>query len=279
MTRRLACSALLTALLPLTASPAAATSPEQPSPATCPPGTRQIASHSGVTIDLGRAEATVDFAVADGCRDVEVSLASYRVSRTGDDRGQRHEQLLFDVHAGRFSAGEVHALAVAIDPDCYHHVMLVLGAPVERFGPEHSSEAERERTVDSKLDGGPDPCGAPLPRRPAEPPTSTTATVPATSAAAAAPPDTTVPASTRPAAATATTVAAPPTTAAAATTTTAPPEPAVDPQATPLVVAPATPGGNRLPFTGTSLAAILVTGLTLLLSGVLLLARSKPRSR
>lgn len=293
MTRRLTISALLTAALSLVPAGAAAASALRPESApACPRGLGQVASHSGIRIDPGQAKATVELAIADGCEDVEVSLASYRVGHAGGEpdgksSAARHEQQLFDVHTGRLSPGEVHVLTVAVDADCYHHVMLVLGEPVERFGPQHSWEHQRERTVESRLAGGPQPCAAPAPGLPATAPTSTThpaaptttttrpatpstaaaASSPRTTGPAAAPPPTTAP----PAASSAEAEAAsgtPPTTA-----------PAVDAVATPLVVAPPARDAGRLPFTGAGLVWLLSSGLVLLAGGVLLLLRSHAGSR
>jgi hypothetical protein len=275
--------------------------PAQPSPRpACPSGTDRVASHSVLEIDAARGRATVAFVLADGCQDVQVSLASYRLTQAAPKAGgPAHEQLLYDAATGLFSAGEVHQLTAAVDPVCYHHVTFILGAPADRFEPG-AYEAERARTISSRVEGGPRPCATPPPRTPAQVRRTPAPPVEPAPPGAAAPGGAAPPAPT-------TTTAAPPAgtpedPAALASTPDARAGPAVDPgkaapaaarraTSVPTTTAPgaearaatapaaqADPGpAETLPFTGPGLRTLLLAGGLILLGGGALALAGGPR--
>lgn len=95
-----------------------------PPPATCPANAADDVTNASLVIDNGMATGTFD--IAPGCKDVRVSLASYKaLSATF-----ALPQTLFDSDTGLFSAGGPYTLHADV-PDCYYQVDLVRGPVIE----------------------------------------------------------------------------------------------------------------------------------------------------
>jgi hypothetical protein len=111
---------------PATAAAGAATgTTAAPAPATtaadlCPDGLAGVASWE--PLQVGGNRATVAFVLAQGCRDVELTMVSYRVTRGSTN-------IVLDAAGGRFSAGTVNRLSVLVAGDCAYRVAFVLGRP------------------------------------------------------------------------------------------------------------------------------------------------------
>lgn len=81
--------------------------------------------------------ATVEFTVAAGCKDIELSLVSYKAPSGQFDAATASQQVLFDSKTGLFSAG-VYSLTVNL-PSCFYQADFVFGKPIEHLGPAGSN--------------------------------------------------------------------------------------------------------------------------------------------
>jgi hypothetical protein len=150
---------------------------ETPAAAECPPElASKLASFSYTINGVGGFDkldgnvkpgdtVKVDFEVAEGCEDVELSLVAYDAPDDEFTKENATQQVLFDSATGKFDAGK-HSLEVTL-PDCFFQVDFVFGAPIEKFGPVDSSNyyADQGRLIDAEVAG--EECA---PEPPAEPP-------------------------------------------------------------------------------------------------------------
>ena len=246
----------------------------------CPDGLGQIASWE--PIEISGNKARVAFALAAGCRDVEVALISYEVA-TG--RGNPTAMVL-DAAASTFSSGEVGRLDVLVASDCAFRVALTVGRPARVV------EATAQNP-DACMFGAPvvatpgnrTPAGAPSTTSPAPastgprtPPATTRPKPKATRPEPAAAPEPKVTSDTRPAAVPAAPEAKAP--AKAAPKVAAPPAPERSLAAEP--VAARRPGEltlDRAMTEGWDLSSLLTLAVTALLAGLMLLRAARRRDR
>jgi hypothetical protein len=125
--------------------------------ARCPRGPDMVASHTGMEASRDGQSVSIDFALRDGCENVEVSLLSYLLT-AGPASGDRAEQALYDVRTATVSAGQINRLDVAVMPGCWSLTMLVVGRPPSTGDAARMRAWERHNTVHSKADGGPEAC-------------------------------------------------------------------------------------------------------------------------
>ncbi|MDX6437697.1 MAG: hypothetical protein QOF45_280 [Gaiellaceae bacterium] len=87
-------------------------------------------SHLTIMAD-NRAHET--FTVAAGCKDIELTLVSYKAPGPTFDERTADQQVVFDYKTGLFSAG-TYDLEIGY-ADCYFQVDFVYGKRIEKFGP------------------------------------------------------------------------------------------------------------------------------------------------
>ncbi len=79
---------------------------------------------------------TANFSIAKGCKNVQVSLASYRAPAATYDRNTADQQVLFDQATGTFGPGP-HSLQIFAPAGCFQ-VDFVLGAVITQLGPANT---------------------------------------------------------------------------------------------------------------------------------------------
>lgn len=104
-------------------------------PPTCPASNAMVSSSSSIAVT--GTTAKVSFTIAAGCKDIELTLVSYKAPGSTYDEQTAGQQVLFDHTTQLFSAG-AWQLEVAV-PDCYHHVDFVYGKHIEKLGPAGSN--------------------------------------------------------------------------------------------------------------------------------------------
>ena len=114
------------------------------------------------------------FTVAAGCKDIKLTLVSYKAPGPTFDVNTADQQIVFDYKTQLFSAGTWH-LDVAY-PDCYFQVDFVYGERIEKFGPADSNNFyyRQGRNIRS-IHGGTKGCTTtttPPPPTPTPPPTT-----------------------------------------------------------------------------------------------------------
>jgi hypothetical protein len=246
----------------------------------CPDGLGQIASWE--PIEISGNKARVAFALAAGCRDVEVSLISYEVS---SGRGSPTAMVL-DATSSTFSSGEVGRLDVLVAGDCAFRVAFLVGKP------SRVVEATAQNP-DACMFGAPvvatpgnrTPAGAPSTTKPAPastgpqiPPATTGPKPKATRPEPAAAPKPKATSDTRPVAEPAAPKAKAP--AKAAPKVAAPPAPERSLASEP--VAARHPGEltlDRAMTEGWDLSSLLTLAVTALLGGLMLLRAARRRDR
>ena len=100
-------------------------------PPTCPSANAAVTSSSSIMVTGTTAKVT--FTVAAGCKDIELTLVSYKAPGPTFDEQTADQQVLFDHKTQLFSAGSWQ-LDVAV-PDCYYQVDFVYGKHIEKLGP------------------------------------------------------------------------------------------------------------------------------------------------
>ena len=100
-------------------------------PPTCPAANAAVTSSSSIMVTGTTAKVT--FTVAAGCKDIELTLVSYKAPGPTFDEQTADQQMLFDHKTQLFSAGNWQ-LDVAV-PDCYYQVDFVYGKHIEKLGP------------------------------------------------------------------------------------------------------------------------------------------------
>ena len=128
-------------------------------PPSCPSGLGAVSSYSFVingsttVAHLGGAvhsndNVVVNFTIAQGCHNIQVSLASYRAPAPTYDRNTANQQVLFDSATGSFSAGR-HSLQVFV-PACNYQVDFVLGKVIIQLGPANTNNfyGDQHRLID-----------------------------------------------------------------------------------------------------------------------------------
>ena len=180
-----------------------------PPPPTCPSSGMV---KSGPIVVSG-ATASVNFTVAAGCQNIELSLVSYKAPSATFDEQTADQQQLFDSKTQTYSAGQ-YSLTVAF-PGCYFQVDFVYGTPITKLGPAGTNNfyGKQGRLI-AASNGGTSSCAPPTAPPPTTPPPTTP---PPTTPPPTTPPPATPPPATPP-------PATPPTTSTPPTTT---PEPTV----------------------------------------------------
>lgn len=125
-----------------------------PPPATCP-SQGMVQANGPITIANG--VATVRFTVASGCKDIQLSLVSYKAASATFSEQTAGQQQLYDARTGIFSAG-TYTLTVAV-PNCYYQVDFVYGMPIEHLGPAGTNNfyGKQGRLI-SSANGGTSSC-------------------------------------------------------------------------------------------------------------------------
>lgn len=153
-------------------------------PSTPPPvcasqvGANGAVTDSDLTLDSATRRAHVTFTVAAGCKDIKLTLVSYKAPGPTFDVNTADQQTVFDYKTQLFSGGTWH-LDVAY-PDCYFQVDFVYGERIEKFGPADSNNFyyRQGRNIRS-FHGGTKVCTTtttPTPQTTVVPPTTTTPT-------------------------------------------------------------------------------------------------------
>lgn len=102
---------------------------------TCP-GTYKEVTWSDLSVRGDRAKVVFD--VAAGCKDVELTLVSYKAPGPTFDVNTAHLQTVHEYKTQLFSEGKGYTLEVSI-PNCYFQVDFVYGKHIEKFGPPDSN--------------------------------------------------------------------------------------------------------------------------------------------
>jgi hypothetical protein len=163
-----------------------------PPPPTCP-STGMVAPGP---IAIAGATATVSFTVAAGCKDIQLSLVSYKAPSATFDEQTADQQVLFDSKTATYGAG-TYALTVAM-PGCYYQVDFVYGTPITKLGPAGTNNfyGKQNRLIEA-ANGGRVSCSPPTTPPPTTPPP--TITPPPTPPPTSTPPAETPPVVTPPA--------------------------------------------------------------------------------
>ncbi len=92
---------------------------------------------------------TVNFKIAASCKDVELSLVSYKATSATFTKETGAQQTLFKKDTGKWDAGD-HTMTVTV-PDCYFQVDFVRGAVIEKLGPANTNNyySDQGRLIDS----------------------------------------------------------------------------------------------------------------------------------
>ncbi|MEA3137784.1 MAG: hypothetical protein QOC71_2065, partial [Thermoplasmata archaeon] len=146
------------------------------SPPACPTGDARLASHSFMVDGAGPYPnldghvqpgdvVDVDFTIAAGCNDIELSLVSYEAPSATFSRETADQQILFDWETGLFDAGH-HAMRVDV-PGCFFQVDFVFGPVIEHLGPadSHNFYGDQGRLIEGE-NGGTTSCVPPPPPPP-----------------------------------------------------------------------------------------------------------------
>jgi LPXTG-motif cell wall-anchored protein len=148
--RRLALPAVF-ACLAMVAVPTAALATGLGRERPCPAGPAAVASHTDMEPSADGQRVGVQFALEEGCEDVDVSLLSYQLA-PGPTQLASPEQVVYDAVTATASAGQVNDLEVAVVPGCWSLVKLVAGRPPA--GAAGMRAWDRRNTVDSKWTDG-----------------------------------------------------------------------------------------------------------------------------
>jgi hypothetical protein len=84
-------------------------------------------------IAISGGTASVAFVVAAGCRDIQLSLVSYKAPSATFVEATADQQQLHDAKTQTVSAG-TYTLSVAV-PSCYYQIDFVYGTPITKLGP------------------------------------------------------------------------------------------------------------------------------------------------
>ena len=103
---------------------------------TCPAQNSQVMSPSQIVVTGDRAKVT--FGIAAGCKDVELTLVSYKAPGPTFDERTADQQTVHDYKTQLFSAGSNYQLEVAV-PNCYYQIDFVYGKHIVKLGPAGSS--------------------------------------------------------------------------------------------------------------------------------------------
>jgi hypothetical protein len=141
-------------------------------------GANGAVTDSDLSLDSSTHRANVTFTVAAGCKDIKLTLVSYKAPGPTFDVNTADQQVVFDYKTQLFSAGTWH-LDVAY-PDCYYQVDFVYGERIEKFGPADSNNFyyRQGRNIRS-VHGGTTACTT-TPTPPQTPVVPTTPTTPTT---------------------------------------------------------------------------------------------------
>ena len=125
-----------------------------PPPATCP-SQGMVQANGPITIAGG--VATVAFTVANGCKDIQLSLVSYKAPSAQFSEQTADQQQLYDSKTGTYSAG-TFSLAVNV-PSCYYQIDFVYGTPIAHLGPAGTNNFyDKQGRLISATNGGTSSC-------------------------------------------------------------------------------------------------------------------------
>lgn len=105
----------------------------------------------------------VHFTIAAGCKDIQLSLISYKATSATWNEETSHLQEIFGRDTGYFDAGD-HTMEVPV-PGCYFQVDFVYGAILETLGPKGTNNFYGSRLIDH-IEGGTTSCTPPPPPPP-----------------------------------------------------------------------------------------------------------------
>lgn len=95
----------------------------------------------------------VEFTIAEGCQDIEISLVAYEASSDMFSEDTAEKQVLFDSDTGKFDEG-THTLEVDV-PDCFFQVDFVRGPVITKLGPKGTNNfyGKQGRLIDATSGG------------------------------------------------------------------------------------------------------------------------------
>jgi hypothetical protein len=113
--------------------------------------------HSNGSITVANGVATVNYTVASGCKNIQLSLVSYKAPGPTFSESTADQQVLYDSQTQTVSAGS-GVLHVAV-PSCYYQIDFVYGTPIAHLGPAGSNNfyGKQGRLIDS-VNGGTTSC-------------------------------------------------------------------------------------------------------------------------
>ena len=155
-------------------------------------GDNGAVTDSDLSLNSATHRAHVTFTVAAGCKDIKLTLVSYKAPGPTFDVNTADQQTVFDYKTQLFSAG-TWEMDIAY-PDCYYQVDFVYGERIEKFGPADSNNFyyRQGRNIRS-FHGGTAGCTTTPPTTPPNtPPTSTPPTTQSTPPTTQTPPVVTV---------------------------------------------------------------------------------------
>ena len=100
-------------------------------------GDNGAVTDSDLSLNSATHRAHVTFTVAAGCKDIKLTLVSYKAPGPTFDVNTADQQTVFDYKTQLFSAG-TWEMDIAY-PDCYYQVDFVYGERIEKFGPADSN--------------------------------------------------------------------------------------------------------------------------------------------
>ena len=138
--------------------------------ATCP-SQGMVTSSSPISVSGGMA--SVSFTVAEGCKDVQLSLVSYQAPGPAYSEETSSQQVRYQSATTPFSAGS-WTMSVAV-PNCYFQVDFVYGESIEHLSGDTSGSYSKQGRLISFVNGGTNACTTTQTTAPVQTPVRTTA--------------------------------------------------------------------------------------------------------
>lgn len=138
-----------------------------PPPAICP--SQGMAQANG-PITIANGVATVSFTIANGCKDIQLSLVSYKAPGPQYSEQTADQQQLYDSKTGTYSSGS-YTLAVNV-PNCYYQIDFVYGTPIAHLGPAGTNNFyDKQGRLIAAKNGGTTSCSSTTtpPSQPSQP--------------------------------------------------------------------------------------------------------------
>jgi hypothetical protein len=126
-------------------------------PTGCAPSCPSSGKVTPGPITVAGSVASVHFTVAAGCKDIQLSLVSYKAPSATFNGTTADQQVLVDSKTQTYSAGAFD-LSVSV-PSCFYQVDFVYGTPITKLGPAGSNNfyGSQGRLI-SALNGGTEAC-------------------------------------------------------------------------------------------------------------------------